>query len=85
MKFRFIANAGQLWHQIWTVRLAILTTAYTAAAGAWMVLPDDWKPDLSHTSKIILASIGVLLPAVTGVARVIKQPNLPTLPGAPKC
>lgn len=61
------------WHRLWSMRLLIATTAYTTAAGAWAVLPADWKPDLSDTAKAVLAGIGVALPALAAVARLVKQ------------
>lgn len=68
------------------MRLAILTTIYTSAAGAWVLLPPDWQPQLSEGVKTLLAGIGVALPALTGAARVVKQETLvrqaPTVPPA---
>jgi len=72
---KWIDNA-RLWHRLWSMRLMIATTTYSAAAGAWAVLPPDWKPDLSETAKAILAGIGVLLPAAGAVAVLVKQESL---------
>lgn len=69
---KLIDDAGQ-WHKLWSMRLLVLTTIYTSAAGAWVLLPPDWQPHLSEMAKAILAGIGVLLPAVTAVSRLIKQ------------
>ena len=71
-----LASEAAVWHRLWSMRLLILTTAYTAAAGAWAVLPADFKPDLSNTAKLILAGIGVALPVLAAVARVVDQPAL---------
>lgn len=68
-----LADDAQMWHRLWSMRLALLTTVYTAAAGAWALLPPDWQPHLSEGVKALLAGIGVALPALTAVARVIKQ------------
>jgi hypothetical protein len=58
------------------MRLMILTTIYTTAAGAWAVLPPDWQPNLSEGAKAILAGIGVALPAIAAVSRLVAQPKL---------
>jgi hypothetical protein len=73
---KLIDNAGILWHRLWSVRLSVLTTLYTSAAGAWLVLPVDWKPVLSHVEQMILAGVGMLLPALSSIAPVIKQPKV---------
>ena len=72
-----IDNVGIVWHRLWSIRLLILTTLYTSAAGAWMVLPDDWKPELTHVEKIILAGIGMLLPSISALSVLVKQKALP--------
>lgn len=82
MKPMLSADA-QHWKRLWSMRLTIATTLYTTAAGAWAVLPDAWRPELSHLEKIVLAGIGVLLPGSAAVSRVLKQPNL-TPPEEPK-
>lgn len=64
------------WHRLWSARLMILTTAYSTAAGAWAVLPPDWKPDLSETAKAALAGIGVLLPTIAAVSHRSEQMKL---------
>lgn len=71
-----LAAEAAVWHKLWSMRLMIASTFYTAAAGAWVLLPSDWKPELSHTVQAILAGIGVMLPASASVARVIKQGKL---------
>ncbi len=72
---QFVPNAAQ-WHKLWSMRFSIATTFYCAAAGAWAVLPLDWKPELTHTAKMILAGVGVMLPACAAVSRMIAQPKL---------
>jgi hypothetical protein len=76
---KLIDDAGILWHRLWSVRLSALTTLYTSAAGAWLVLPPDWKPTLTHTEQVIMAGIGMLLPALATVAPVVKQQSLADL------
>lgn len=73
---KLIENASK-WHKLWSMRLLVLTTIYTAAAGAWAVLPPDWKPELGEVGKMVLAGIGVLLPVLTGVARLVDQTAKP--------
>lgn len=70
-----IPNPGQ-WHKLWSMRLAILTTAYSAAAGAYVTLPADWIPRIPEHWKVVLAVLGCALPALTGVSRLIAQPAL---------
>lgn len=76
-----LTDDARVWHRMWSMRLTILTTLYTAAAGAWVLLPPDWQPQLSEGAKAILAGIGVALPALAAVARVVKQ-DLPAPPAA---
>lgn len=66
---------AQFWHQLWSVRIMIATAFYSAAATAWRsgVIPYDWKPHLSHTERVILAGIGMLLPGIAAVSVVVKQ------------
>jgi len=78
-----IPNAGAVWHRLWSMRLMIATTAYSAAAGAWVLLPPDWRPDLSETAKAILAGIGVALPAAGAIARLMRQDSLRAPGGKP--
>lgn len=73
---KWVDEAGQVWHRLWSMRLMILTTIYTTAAGAWALLPADWQPDLSEGVKALLASIGVALPAIAAVSRMVAQPKL---------
>ncbi len=79
---KLIDDAGLIWHRLWSVRLSALTTLYTSAAGAWLVLPPDWKPTLTHTEQIIMAGIGMLLPALATVAPVVKQPKVDEIKAA---
>lgn len=72
---KLIDNASQ-WHRLWSMRLMILTTIYTTAAGAWVLLPADWQPHLSEGVRAALAIIGVLLPSIAAVSRLIPQPKL---------
>lgn len=72
---KLIENAGQ-WHRLWSMRLMVLTTIYTTAAGAWAVMPADWQPHLSDGVKAALAIVGVLLPSIAAVSRIVAQPNV---------
>jgi hypothetical protein len=72
-----IDNVGIVWHRLWSMRLTLMTVAYTSAAGGWAVIPDDWKPAIPHVLKVVLAGVGVLLPTLAAAAIVIKQPALP--------
>jgi hypothetical protein len=73
---KWVDEAGLVWHRLWSMRLMILTTIYTTAAGAWALLPADWQPDLSEGVKALLAGIGVALPAIAAVSRMVAQPKL---------
>jgi hypothetical protein len=70
-----IPNVGQ-WHKLWSMRLAILTTAYSAAAGAYVTLPADWVPHIPDRWRIVLAIVGCALPALTAASRLVAQPKL---------
>ena len=73
---KLIDEARQTWHQLWSMRLMIATTIYTSAAGAWALLPPDWQPHLSEGAKAVLAGVGVALPAIAAVSRMVAQPKL---------
>lgn len=73
---RLIDDARVLWLKFWTVRLAIASTIYSTAAGAWVLLPFQWQPTLSEPVKWVLAAVGVLLAASPAVARIIHQPKI---------
>lgn len=73
---KWIEEARQTWHRLWSMRLMIATTIYTTAAGAWALLPPDWQPNLSESAKAILAGVGVALPAIAAVSRMVAQPKL---------
>lgn len=79
---RLIDDAGVLWHQLWSMRLIIATTVYNAAAGAWLVLPVDWKPTLTHTEQMVMAGIGMLIPVSAGFARVVRQDKATSAPSS---
>lgn len=74
---KLIAQAS-LWHRLWSIRIMILTSFYTAAAGAWSsgLIPEEWRPQFGHITKLVLAGIGVMLPGIAAVSVVVKQ-NLP--------
>jgi hypothetical protein len=82
-----IPDARQ-WHRLWSMRLMIITTLYTTAAGAWATVPDAWKPELTHVEQLILAGIGIALPALAAASRLVQQSDLqpdiphPTVPSA---
>lgn len=63
-------------HKLWSMRLAILTTLYTAAAGAWATLPQDWIPHIPDRWRVVLAIVGCALPALTAASRLVAQPGL---------
>lgn len=71
-----IPNARILWHRLWSMRFAIAAAAFSAAAGAWAIMPVDWQPHIPEWAKWVLAGIGVLLPSLSGASRVIEQPSL---------
>lgn len=84
MKLQLVPEA-RYFHKLWSMRLAVLTTAYTAAAGAWATLPQDWIPHIPERWRIALAIVGCALPALTGISRLIDQPRLaPPKPTVPK-
>jgi hypothetical protein len=76
MKKLTLIPEASIWYRLWSMRLIVATVAYSAAAGAWMLLPVDLKPHLSDGVKAVLAGIGVALPAIAAVARVVDQPRL---------
>lgn len=75
IKFALTADA-RYWHKLWSMRLAILSTLYTAAAGAWATLPQDWIPHIPEHWRVVLAIVGCALPALTAVSRIVDQPKL---------
>jgi len=75
MKLQWTADA-HLWHRLWSMRLSILATMYSAAAGAWATLPQDWIPHIPERWRIALAAIGCAIPALAALSRVIEQPKL---------
>lgn len=76
MKKLTLIPEARIWYRLWSVRLIAATAAYSAAASAWVLLPADLKPHLNDVVKSVLAGIGVLLPAIAAVARVVDQPRL---------
>lgn len=73
---KLIDDVGALWHRLWAVRMAIISAIYSAAAGAWLLMPPDWQPTLSQPIRWVLVVVGVSLAASPGVARVVAQPKL---------
>lgn len=73
-----LTDKAKWWHRLWSIRLMIVTSFYSAAAGAWRtgMIPDEWKPQLSHWEQAILAGIGVVLPGIAAVSVVVKQTKL---------
>lgn len=80
-KVNLIPNASQ-WHRLWSMRFAIASAAFSSAAGAWALMPTDWQPHIPGWGKWALVGVGVLLPALAGVSRVIEQPALREPPKA---
>lgn len=76
IKFNLVPEAA-LWHKLWSMRLAIASAAFSAAAGAWVILPPDWRPHIPEWGKVALAFVGVSLPAAAAASRVIRQSSLP--------
>ena len=74
---KLIDNA-HLWHRLWSIRLLILTALYDGAVQGWHHLPDAWKPTLTSGEQWIVSAIGMALPAITGMAVLVKQERLPT-------
>ena len=73
---KLIDDVRSVYHRLWSVRMAIISAIYSAAAGAWVLLPYAWQPTLSEPIKWALAAVGVALAASPGIARVIDQPKL---------
>lgn len=71
-----LVSYAHLWHRIWSMRLSILATAYSAAAGAWASLPADWQPHIPERWRVALAVIGCAIPALAAVSTLIDQPKL---------
>ena len=63
-------------HRLWSMCFAIIAAGYSAAAGAWVLLPPDWQPHIALWGKWVLAFIGVALPAMSAASRVVAQPDL---------
>lgn len=70
---KLIDDAGQVWHRLWSLRLALLSAALNAGlVVATMALP-------SHTSVRVAGAVGILAFASavsSAYARVVRQPGL---------
>ena len=73
---KMVDNVGIVWHRLWSVRMAVIGVLYAAAGSVWLLLPADWKPDLSESVRWVLVTVGVSLAAAPGLASVVKQPKL---------
>lgn len=64
------------WSRFWSVRLSILSGAFSAVVAAYVTLPPDWLPALPAAFKQALA-IGALATAFgAALARGVAQPAL---------
>ena len=73
---QLIDNANQ-WTKLWSMRWAIATAFLAAIPAAYIVLPDDWLPAIPQWIKAVLALATLFSAGATGVARLLKQSNLP--------
>lgn len=84
LKPQLVPNWKSIW-RFWSMRLVAAGTAITsillvssdAALFVWNQLPADLKEKLPPEQ---VAFLGVAITALSFVARVLKQPNLPTAP-----
>lgn len=75
MNLQFVPDI-QNWPRWWSVRLSILSGAFSAVIAAYMTLPPDWLPALPTAFKQAMA-IGALASAfAAAIARGIAQPKL---------
>lgn len=65
------------WKKWWSMRWAIVTAFLAAIPAAYALMPDDWLPTIPTGFKTALALATLFSAGVTGVVRVIDQPNLP--------
>lgn len=72
---KLIAHA-KFWHQLWSIRLALLGAMFEGAKAGWEHLPDAWKPTLNSTEQWIFSGIGIVISMATAGAVLIKQPGL---------
>lgn len=62
--------------RLWSVRMAAIGTMWASAGSAWLLLPPEWKPELSEPIRWVLAVVGVVLAASPGLAALMYQPKL---------
>ena len=62
--------------RLWSVRMALIGVVWASAGSAWLLLPAEWKPELSEPVRWVLAVIGVVLAASPGIAALVYQPKL---------
>lgn len=64
------------WSHWWSMRWIIATTFFTGALAAYAILPATLLPVIPDAMKVFLAVGAVFSSGASGVARVLKQPNL---------
>lgn len=76
---KLIPDINNFW-RFWSVRLAILSGAFSAVTAAYIALPPDWLPTIPQAAKTVLAfgALGTAFGAA--LARGVVQSNLPEKP-----
>lgn len=74
-----IPDFHNFW-RFWSVRLAILSGAFSAVTAAYIALPPDWLPAIPQAAKTVLAfgALGTAFGAA--IARGVVQSNLTEKP-----
>lgn len=76
---KLIPDINNFW-RFWSVRLAILSGAFSAVTAAYIALPPDWLPGIPQAAKTVLA-FGALCTAFgAALARGVVQSNLAEKP-----
>ena len=68
MAMKLIDNAGQVWHRLWSVRLAALATIASAVDAGWQAYVTGQPPYIALVTAAIAAG--------AGFARLVAQPKL---------
>jgi uncharacterized BrkB/YihY/UPF0761 family membrane protein len=65
-------------HKFWSMRWAIVTAFLAGVEAAYMILPSDWLPAIPDHVKAGLSAAVLFSAGATGVARLLKQPDVST-------
>lgn len=76
MHIKLIDDAWFTVKRLWSVRLAVLGTAWASAGAGWLMIPEDAKPILPEALKMGIAVFSVGLAMSPGIAAAVHQPKL---------